>query len=146
MADIAEQGKLAELSPYKEQLEMSRKSVLATAEMAEHEKGTQVPTAELEKYYEAHKDAFTTAYVTVVQVPIKNEAESAAAKAKAETLRKQAQGGRRLRGDGEAVSRRWRFQIFQEGGPGSRGDQGRRFPIETGRADATDRARERSVS
>ena len=40
-----------------------------------------------------HKDDFTTANVTALQVPIRNESEAGAAKAKAETLWKQIQGG-----------------------------------------------------
>jgi parvulin-like peptidyl-prolyl isomerase len=93
MAEMAEQSKLAEQSPYKEQLELSRKSVLAQAEMETHERGSQISNAEVEQYYNAHQDRFTTANITVAQVPIKNDSEAAAAKTKAESLWNQLQSG-----------------------------------------------------
>src|SRR5437879_2696756 len=64
MAEIAEKAKLGEQSPYKEQLELHRKTVLATAAASEHGKELNVSTADVEKYYAEHKDAFTTANVT----------------------------------------------------------------------------------
>jgi parvulin-like peptidyl-prolyl isomerase len=103
MYELAEKDKLAEQSPYKEQLEVGRKFALAVAEMSEHGKGNVVSNADVEKYYEAHKDSFTTAYVTVVQVPVKNESEAAAAKTKAETLSKKVQSG----GDFDALAKEY---------------------------------------
>src|SRR5262249_3551856 len=85
--------KLGDESPYKEQLELGRKFVMAMAAMSEKGKDLNVPQAELEKYYEAHKDSYTTVHVTVAQLPVKNEAEAAAVKAKAEDLWKKVQGG-----------------------------------------------------
>jgi foldase protein PrsA len=93
MAEIAEKAKLWEQSPYKEQLELGRKTVLAVAEMAEYSKNLNVTNADVEKYYEDHKDEYTTVSVTVLQVPVKSEADSAAAKTKAAGLWKQIQGG-----------------------------------------------------
>jgi parvulin-like peptidyl-prolyl isomerase len=93
MAAMAEKTKLAEQSPYKEQLELGRKTVLAVAEIEQYSKNQNVTNAEVEKYYEDHQGDFTTANVTVVQVPIKNDAETGAVKAKGEAMWKQLQGG-----------------------------------------------------
>ena len=93
MAEMAEKAKLGEMSPYKEQLDVGRKSVMAVAEMSEYNKTLNITAADAEKYFQDHKDDFTTANVTALQVPIRNESEAGAAKAKAETLWKQIQGG-----------------------------------------------------
>jgi foldase protein PrsA len=93
MATLAEKAKLAEQSPYKEQLELGRKTVLAVAEMEQYAKNLNITNAEVDKFYEDHKADFTTADVTVVQVPIKNDAEADAAKAKGEALWKQVKSG-----------------------------------------------------
>ena len=93
MAEMAEKAKLGEMSPYKEQLDVGRKSVMAVAEMSEYNKTLNITAADAEKYFQDHKDDFTTANVTALQVPISNESEAGAAKAKAETLWKQIQGG-----------------------------------------------------
>ena len=93
MAEMAEKAKLFEQSPYKEQLELGRKTVMAVAEMAEYSKNLNISTADVEKYYEEHKDGFTTAKVTVVQVPVRNESEAGAAMTKAQSLWKQIQAG-----------------------------------------------------
>jgi parvulin-like peptidyl-prolyl isomerase len=93
LAEMAEKAKLFEQSPYKEQLDLHRKTVLAAAMASEHGKDLNVSTADVEKYYEEHKDSFTTANITVVQVPVKNEADAAPAKQKADSLWKQLQSG-----------------------------------------------------
>ncbi|HKA00072.1 MAG TPA: peptidylprolyl isomerase [Candidatus Solibacter sp.] len=93
MAEIAEKDKLAEMSPYKEKLEMSRKFGLAVAEMSEHGRGMDIPAAEVQKYYDEHKDNFTTINVTVAQVPVKSEADLPGAQDKAEALWKKLQAG-----------------------------------------------------
>ena len=67
--------------------------VMALAEMAEFSKNMDIPSKEVEKYYEEHKDEFTTANVTVVQVPVKTAVEAGAAQAKAEALWMQIQSG-----------------------------------------------------
>jgi parvulin-like peptidyl-prolyl isomerase len=93
MAEMADKAKLADQSPYKEQLELGRKSVLAAAMIAERSKDLNVTNADVDKYYKDHADEFTTAEVTVVQVPIKNEASAGESKAKADALWKQVQAG-----------------------------------------------------
>jgi parvulin-like peptidyl-prolyl isomerase len=103
MAEMAEKQKLGEMSPYKEQLELGRKTVLAVAAMSEYGKNLGIKSADVDKYYEEHKDTFTTANVTIVQVPIASEKEAAAAKAKAESLRKQIKAG----GDFAAMAKQY---------------------------------------
>jgi parvulin-like peptidyl-prolyl isomerase len=103
MSELAEKDKLAEQSPYKEQLELGKKFVMAMAEMSEHGKGTMPSTAELEQYYEAHKDAYTTVFVTVAEVPIKNASEVADAIEKADALYKKVQTG----GDFAAIAKQY---------------------------------------
>jgi parvulin-like peptidyl-prolyl isomerase len=93
MAAMAEKAKLEEMSPYKEQLELGRKTVLAVAQMEQYARNLNISNAEVEKYYEDHQPDFTVANVTVVQIPIKNDAEADAAKAKSEELWKQVKGG-----------------------------------------------------
>jgi parvulin-like peptidyl-prolyl isomerase len=93
MAEYAESLHLAEQSPYKEQLEVGRKAALAIAAMGEYSKNIKIPDAEVERYYQQHKDQFTTMYVTAIQVPIAKESEEAAAKAKADSLWNQIKGG-----------------------------------------------------
>jgi parvulin-like peptidyl-prolyl isomerase len=93
MSNLADKEKLAEQSPYKEQLELGRRWVLSLAEMSEHGKGQMPTDVELQAYYDAHKDAYTTAFVTVAQVPIKNASEVTAAVDKADELSKKIQGG-----------------------------------------------------
>jgi hypothetical protein len=103
MAEFAEKEKLGETSPYKEKLEMSRKFGLAVAEMTEHGRGMEIPAAEIQKYYEDHKDNFTTINVTVVQVPVKSESDIPAAKDKAEALWKKLPAG----GDFNAMAKEY---------------------------------------
>ena len=93
MTELADKAHLAEQSPYKEQLELGRKTVLAVAMMAEYSKTMDIPTAEVDKYYQAHKDEFTTANITVVQVPVKSAADLDAAKTKAQDMLQKARAG-----------------------------------------------------
>jgi parvulin-like peptidyl-prolyl isomerase len=109
MSEFADKDKLAEQSPYKEQLELGRKFVLAMAEMSEKGKAMTVSTADEEKYYEEHKDSFTTAYVTVAQVQVKNEADAAGAKATADALWKKVQAG----GDFDAIAKEYPVGEFK---------------------------------
>ncbi|HTS61986.1 MAG TPA: peptidylprolyl isomerase [Candidatus Acidoferrales bacterium] len=117
MAEMAEKQKLGELSPYKEQLELGRKTVLAVAEMSEFGKNLGISNADVEKYYDEHKDAFTTANVTVAQVPIPSDKEAAAAKAKAESLWQQVKAG----GDFSAMAKQYPvegdFKSFKKSDP-----------------------------
>jgi len=103
MSEIAEKDKLAQQSPWKEQLELGRRWVLTLAEMSEHGKGSMPSSAEVEKYYEAHKDAYTTIFVTVAEVPIKNSSEVADALEKANDLSKKIEGG----GDFTAIAKQY---------------------------------------
>jgi len=103
MSEIAEKDKLAQQSPWKEQLELGRRWVLTLAEMSEHGKGSMPSNAEVEKYYEAHKDAYTTIFVTVAEVPIKNASEVADALEKANDLSKKIEGG----GDFTAIAKQY---------------------------------------
>jgi len=61
--------------------------------MGEYSRNIKIPDAEVEKYFEQHKDEFTTVNLTGIQVPVASESELAAAKAKADTLWKQLQAG-----------------------------------------------------
>jgi parvulin-like peptidyl-prolyl isomerase len=103
MAELAEKQKLAEQSPYKERLDLARIQILGDAMMTEKGKDLNVSSAEVEKYYEAHKEQFTTVNVTVMQVPVKTDSELAAAKAKAESLSKKLQSG----GDFDAMAKEY---------------------------------------
>jgi hypothetical protein len=93
MAELAEKEGLAERSPFKEQLDLQRKSVMAQAIMSAHGTSDPVTEAELAHYYEAHKDTFTTAEVEALCVPVTGPDQVAAATAKAEKLRKQVEAG-----------------------------------------------------
>src|SRR5215471_3318023 len=55
MAEMAEKAKLWEQSPYKEQLELGRKTVLAVAQIEQYSKNLNISNAEVDKYYEDHK-------------------------------------------------------------------------------------------
>jgi len=117
MAEMAEKQKLGEMSPYKEQLELGRKTVMAVAAMSEYSKNLGITSAEVEKYYEDHKDTFTTANVTVVQVPIASDAEAESVKARAEALWKQLKAG----GDFSASAKKYPvegdFHSFKKSDP-----------------------------
>ena len=117
MAEMAEKQKLGEMSPYKEQLELGRKTVMAVAAMSEYSRNLGITTADVEKYYEDHKDTFTTANVTVVQVPIASDAEAEGVKAKAEALWKQLKAG----GDFSAAAKKYpvdgAFHSFKKSDP-----------------------------
>ena len=93
MAEQAEKAGLGERSPYKEELDLHRKSVLGQAMMAEYRKGDPVTDAELASFYAAHQATFTTAEVEALCIPVTGPADVAAATAKAEALRKQIEAG-----------------------------------------------------
>jgi parvulin-like peptidyl-prolyl isomerase len=73
MAEKAEESQLAEQSPYKEQLALQRKQVMAQAAMDQFYKNTVIPEDELKKYYEDHKADFATANVQTLLVPLKSK-------------------------------------------------------------------------
>jgi len=62
MAAKGEAAKLAEQSPYKEQLELARKQVMAQAAMDRFYKDLTIPEDELKKYYEDHKADFVDGF------------------------------------------------------------------------------------
>jgi peptidyl-prolyl cis-trans isomerase C len=76
MAAKGETDKLFEQSPYKEQLELARKQVLAQAEMQEFDKNLDIPDAELKQYYDTHKDDFATAKVQSLPIPTSDKAKA----------------------------------------------------------------------
>lgn len=103
MAELSEKQKLFEQSPYKERLELARQQILGDAMMTEKGKDLNVSAAQVEKYYEGHKDEFTTVNVTVVHVPVKGESDLAAAKTKGDSLWKKLQSG----GDFDAMAKEY---------------------------------------
>jgi hypothetical protein len=103
MAELAEKEGLGERSPYKENLELHRKSVLGMAMITEHGISEPVSEAEMARYYEKHPEAFTTADVEALCVPADGPEQVAAATAKAEKLRKQVEAG----GDFAALAKQY---------------------------------------
>lgn len=101
LASEGEKAKLDQESPTKEQLEFSRFQVLAQADIDHQTRQLQVADAELQKYYQDHKDDFEEAKIKVIYVafgppggasdkPMRSEAE---ASSKADGLVKQLRGG-----------------------------------------------------
>jgi parvulin-like peptidyl-prolyl isomerase len=93
MAELAEKSGLADRSPYKEQLAIQRKMLLGQAMQTDYGRDVPITPADEQKYFEQHKDLFQQATVVSLLVPIKSPSEAAAAKAKADDLRKRAVGG-----------------------------------------------------
>lgn len=105
----ADNNQLAAKSPYKEQLEMQRTQLLAQAEVARRQEQMTVSDADLQKRYEADKANFDQASVRGIYIafedpknpqPKAEKGDAAAktlteaeAKAKAETIVKQARAG-----------------------------------------------------
>jgi foldase protein PrsA len=94
LAAKAESDKLAEQSPYKEQLELQRKQLLAQAEMDQFYQHQDISDDELKKYYEEHKDNFVTAGGEYLLIPVKSRDEAAAAMTKARGVATQLKTGR----------------------------------------------------
>ncbi|MGH9665276.1 MAG: peptidylprolyl isomerase, partial [Bryobacteraceae bacterium] len=101
LASEGEKEKLDQQSPTREQLEFSRKQVLAQADIEHQTSQFQVADADQQKYYQAHKDDFEEAKIKVIYVsfgppggaadkPTRSEAE---ASSKADNLVKQLRGG-----------------------------------------------------
>jgi hypothetical protein len=63
LAAKAEAAKLFEQSPYKDQLELQRKQVMAQAQMDQFYKDVAISDGEVKEYYEKHKDDFAVAEV-----------------------------------------------------------------------------------
>jgi len=92
LAALAEAAKLEEESPYKEQIELSRKQVLAQAAMENYYKSQKISPADERQYYDQHPDAFTFASVKAIYVPSLSGAADGARKEAAD-LWKQATAG-----------------------------------------------------
>src|SRR5581483_1098894 len=82
LAAKAEAAKLAEKSPYKEQLELARKQILAIAELNEVCNNTPIPDADVEAYFTKHKADYAMAKVQALLIPQKGSTEEALAKAR----------------------------------------------------------------
>jgi parvulin-like peptidyl-prolyl isomerase len=89
LAGLAEKANLAAESPFKEQLELARKQLLATAISDRYFTDHPVTPEEEQQFYSAHKDGYTSALVKGICVPIESAAKAAEASAKAEELAKQ---------------------------------------------------------
>jgi parvulin-like peptidyl-prolyl isomerase len=82
LSHLAEESKLDEQSPVKEQLELNRMSVLANAEISDKHKHILVSEEDRTKYFEAHKDRYTQAKVKLIYVAFSPNAATAAPDAK----------------------------------------------------------------
>jgi len=98
---LAEKAGLDKLSPYKEELEFQRASLLAQAEVNDYKNKILVKPEEQEAFYKQHPEKFRQAEVRVIRVafaagaakPGEKTLTSAEAKAKIEDLRKRALAG-----------------------------------------------------
>jgi parvulin-like peptidyl-prolyl isomerase len=103
LADIAEEAKLNELSPYKDLLAFGRMQVMAQAQINEAPKKFLVQPDEQQKYYETNKARYSAVKVKVIYIPFsanpvegpdgKKPLTEPEAKAKAEDLLKQIHEG-----------------------------------------------------
>lgn len=105
LAADAEKEKLNEQSPWKEMLDYNKLMVLSQAEIDRKTATAAVDPGESKKYYEENKPRFAEAKVKGIYIPFSNEPVSKKddkgkpvlsepeAKAKAESLAKQARGG-----------------------------------------------------
>jgi parvulin-like peptidyl-prolyl isomerase len=98
MAAKGEAAKLFEQSPYKEQILLARKQVLAQAAMDQFTNDLDISDAELKEYYEKHKDDFSIATVQSLLIPVKSREEEAGAAAKARQLSARIKDGAELAG------------------------------------------------
>lgn len=69
LVEIAEQQKLSERSPYREQLEWVRLNVLAQGALNHYSDRISIGTKEEREYYDAHQDKYTEAKVRVIYLP-----------------------------------------------------------------------------
>ncbi len=80
LAELAEKAGLDQKSPLKEQLAYNRALAMAQAQMSARESEIKVSSEEVQKFYEANPDLFTTAKVKVIYIPFSpNAAQSSAA-------------------------------------------------------------------
>jgi parvulin-like peptidyl-prolyl isomerase len=71
---MAEKAGLDQKSPLKEQLAYNRMMILAPAELQARENELQVTPEEVESFYQANKDRFTTAQIKVIYIPFSSNA------------------------------------------------------------------------
>lgn len=104
LAAMAEKAGLDQKSPLKEQLAYNRMVALAPAQLQARENEMQVTPEEVESFYQANKDRFTTAQIKLIYIPFSPNAgqkgpdgkkilSEAEAKAKAESIYAELQKG-----------------------------------------------------
>ena len=94
MAHLAEQEKLDEKSPYKEQIQLQRYYTLAQAEMSEKMNNILVDNSELSTRYETEKERFKQVKVSAIYIAFGEKGlKEEQAKAKAERLLAQIRKG-----------------------------------------------------
>ena len=96
MAAKGDAEKLYQISPYKEQLDLARKQLLAQAVMQEFYNKLDISDDEIKNYYEKHPDDYTTASVQSLLVPMKSKEEETDAVAKARDCAKALSDGSNL--------------------------------------------------
>jgi parvulin-like peptidyl-prolyl isomerase len=98
---IAEQNKLDQVSPYKEQIAETRRQILVQAQVNEYKNSIPVPAADQKKYYDENTAKYKETKVKIILVPFssapsldtKKHVTEAEAKAKAEAVVKLARSG-----------------------------------------------------
>jgi parvulin-like peptidyl-prolyl isomerase len=104
LAAMAEKAGLDQKSPLKEQLAYNRMVALAPAQLQARENEMQVTPEEVESFYQANKDRFTTAQIKLIYIPFSPNAgqkgadgkkvlSEAEARAKAESIYAELQKG-----------------------------------------------------
>ncbi len=96
MATKGETEKLYNLSPFKEQLDMARKQILAQAVMQRFYDTVEITDEEIKAYWEKHKDEYATAGVQCMMIPARSKEEQAAAEGKARDAGKALKDGTNL--------------------------------------------------
>lgn len=103
LSEVAQQDKLSETSPYKEQLEMFRMNMLMNAEINKTVNGFIVSPEEAQNFYDQNKSRFEQVNLKLIYIPFSSSPTTGAngkkaltepeAKAKADDLIKQIKGG-----------------------------------------------------
>jgi peptidyl-prolyl cis-trans isomerase C len=78
LAEEGEKAKLGELSPYKEQLEFARASVLANLMLNQQRDGYTVTGEDIEKFYKLNESRWTQAKIKIIFIGFKPSAPAAA--------------------------------------------------------------------
>jgi len=85
-AQMAEQEKLEQKSPYKELLAYSRLSTLTDIKLAAVRSAVTVDPAEIEKYYNEHKDPYKQVKVSGIYIAFSHESEASPASSSASVM------------------------------------------------------------